>query len=333
MDSVATILYFGMAFVFAFWARTKGKSGLFHFLLALLGPLGWIVSFLILGPKLTTLVKRISDKSRLKPHELIETESRERFRLQGSGAYWYEVVGESNYVDAIASLFNRPSGDQEIFVDALLLPEPTNKYDANAIRVVVKGRTVGYVPRDRTSELHPLLNALAARNQVLEVGSRAYLGKDDFTDEFFGSVSLDLPYELELALPLNSPPTGSRIWPQGAGAVVSLAPEATGVLSSAMTKSVFSGKAVAYFELLAIADDSAKPAVQVSLEGQVIGHLAALRAKKLHPFIAQAPASRPFFALGRIVGNSVSVEVTLDLKQPEKLSEEEISKLEIGPAS
>lgn len=247
MDTFATILYFGMAFVFAFWARTKGKSGLFHFLLALLGPLGWVISFLILGPKLATLVKRISDKSRLKPHELIETESREHFRIQGSGAYWYEVVGESNYVDAIASLFSRPSGDQETFVDALLLPEPTNKYDSNAIRVVIKGRTVGYVPRDRTAELHPLIKALEARNQVLAAGARAYLGKDDFTDEFFGSVSLDLPYELELALPLNSPPTGSRVWPQGAGAVVSLLPDATKVISRAMQKSVFPGKAVAFF--------------------------------------------------------------------------------------
>lgn len=39
-----------------------------------------------------------------------------------------------------------------------LVPEPTNTYDSDAIKVQVSGWHIGYVPSDETSEVHQVLN-------------------------------------------------------------------------------------------------------------------------------------------------------------------------------
>lgn len=53
----------------------------------------------------------------------------------------------------------------------MLVPEPRNPYDRNAVRVEVFGRLVGYVPRDDAAEMSPIL--LALRNSGTLVASRA----------------------------------------------------------------------------------------------------------------------------------------------------------------
>lgn len=62
-----------------------------------------------------------------------------------------ELVGESNYQGALLTLFGPK---QQIGIeeecDAVLVAEPTNKYDKNAVRCDIKGRTVGYIPRGAT---------------------------------------------------------------------------------------------------------------------------------------------------------------------------------------
>lgn len=90
-----------------------------------------------------------------------------------------EVAGESFYKDAIASLGEIKQDyywpDDRLYekfvegdrvykysfspLDAELVPEPENPYDANAIRVEADGELIGYVPKDRTSEILPLLKS------------------------------------------------------------------------------------------------------------------------------------------------------------------------------
>lgn len=77
------------------------------------------------------------------------------------------VVGESHYQPALKKAAGGrtvPEGkfDQAISVQATLVPEPSNKYDRNAVKVEVGGRTVGYLPRELASEYQPALRGLGA---------------------------------------------------------------------------------------------------------------------------------------------------------------------------
>ena len=67
-----------------------------------------------------------------------------------------EVVGEANYQSELASAARRHGRR----VDAVLMPEPDNPYDRNAIAVLVDGQKVGYLPRESASRLLPGLRRL-----------------------------------------------------------------------------------------------------------------------------------------------------------------------------
>jgi hypothetical protein len=60
-----------------------------------------------------------------------------------------DVVGESKYQPALEHAFRHGKRDgNKALVVATLVLEPENKADANAVRVDVGGRPVGYLPRD-----------------------------------------------------------------------------------------------------------------------------------------------------------------------------------------
>ncbi len=69
------------------------------------------------------------------------------------------VHGESHYRDALRSMTGPPrSRGYLVPVEVVLRREPTNPYDANAVRVEVQGRHVGYIARDLAGDV---TNALA----------------------------------------------------------------------------------------------------------------------------------------------------------------------------
>lgn len=60
-----------------------------------------------------------------------------------------EVHGESHYQQALEAIVGGKSKAGAHFItEATLIPEPTNAFDANAVRVQIGGRTVGYLPRE-----------------------------------------------------------------------------------------------------------------------------------------------------------------------------------------
>ena len=66
--------------------------------------------------------------------------------------------------------------------EALLVPEPTNEYDPNAIKVMIGDIHVGYVPKDETIEVSEIL-----KKEVIEVICRFTYGpykiiEDDYDD-------------------------------------------------------------------------------------------------------------------------------------------------------
>ncbi len=66
-----------------------------------------------------------------------------------------EVSGEAYHRDQIARLFNgigRPEGGVTMQT-AWLVPEPTNPYDRNAVRVIIRGEQVGHVPAELAASI------------------------------------------------------------------------------------------------------------------------------------------------------------------------------------
>ncbi len=93
------------------------------------------------------------------------------------------VVGESHRQDALRRVASRTTDCRPYLADltgrarkiaesepdrrwfrAVLIPEPTNKYDRNAIAVHVDGvGLIGYLSRDDAVDYHPVFAALRAR--------------------------------------------------------------------------------------------------------------------------------------------------------------------------
>jgi len=113
----------------------------------------------------------------------------------GPGTYSIEVVGESNYQDALEKICGgRTEEGHRYEIDAYLIPEDMNIYDNNAVMVRIDGELVGYLNREVARSFRKALANVApvgtiAKCPAIIVGGWDR-GKDDFG--YFG-VKLDLP--------------------------------------------------------------------------------------------------------------------------------------------
>lgn len=77
-----------------------------------------------------------------------------------------EVVGESHYQDVLWWCVESDAGERvRCQVQAVLVPEPANPYDSNAIQVLIEGRVVGYLARQDAVIYLPGLLALMERHE------------------------------------------------------------------------------------------------------------------------------------------------------------------------
>ena len=78
-------------------------------------------------------------------------------RVPGTGrGYFFEVVGESFYQDALRTLPEEPT--------VRLTAEPDNPHDANAVAIQsLDGATLGYMPREEAARYQHLMLELAER--------------------------------------------------------------------------------------------------------------------------------------------------------------------------
>lgn len=77
------------------------------------------------------------------------------------GSYDIEVVGESYYQDALwHAVGGRTSEYLRVTTEAVLVPEPDNPHDQNAISVWISGMRVGYFSREDAAEYRAGLLAL-----------------------------------------------------------------------------------------------------------------------------------------------------------------------------
>lgn len=105
-----------------------------------------------------------------------------------------EVVGESHYQGALEQICGGRCHDgHDMAVAAILVANPENPYDANAVEVRIGGSLVGHLPRDIAANVSPTLCDKAQR-QSCEVSARITGGWDRGNGDtgYFG-VTLQLP--------------------------------------------------------------------------------------------------------------------------------------------
>jgi hypothetical protein len=72
--------------------------------------------------------------------------------LDGDGNFGLKIVGESHHQSAFEDICGPRTEDGENrVVTAVLILDNTNRYDNNAVRVEVEGKTVGYLSRSAAS--------------------------------------------------------------------------------------------------------------------------------------------------------------------------------------
>lgn len=102
--------------------------------------------------------RRVAAQARLAARQLV-------FSPQGSKV---DVVGESNYQGTLLQLAGGRTVDGPINREhiAWLVPEPTNKYDPNAIAVMIAGSVVGYLSKADAPRYQSILARAVAVDRV-----------------------------------------------------------------------------------------------------------------------------------------------------------------------
>jgi hypothetical protein len=135
----ALLIWLGFAIVVGVAANTRGRSwgGWFLLAVALSPP---IAGLLLLARKPATAA---SPGPPQKGRGAVAV---------GDGSYRFQVVGEASYQDALEVIVGGRSQDSvEHECVAVLVPEPDNPHDPNAVYILIDRRKVGYLPRDHAA--------------------------------------------------------------------------------------------------------------------------------------------------------------------------------------
>lgn len=99
----------------------------------------------------------------------------------------FKVAGISYYKDDIIKDFKLEIDDEFNYESSHveLIPEPENKHDPNAIKIIVDGTKIGYVPKELTSFVRDFIESpdyLGAEVHIFGEKYQEYKNEDDETD-------------------------------------------------------------------------------------------------------------------------------------------------------
>lgn len=109
--------------------------------------------------------------------------------------YSLDVVGESHYQLQLSMVAGeKKSVSKDLQCYAVLIREPNNVYDSNAVMVVIKGSQVGYLSRSKAASLVKEMNRLhLSSNVMFVVKAKINGGWRDGSSEGSYGVVLDFP--------------------------------------------------------------------------------------------------------------------------------------------
>ena len=249
-----------------------------------------------------------------------------------------EVAGEYYYAKAWRPFFPRklPAAGVELTEQALLIREPNNRHDRNAVRVEVRGQHVGHLPAEDAARYRTALDQLAARGFVVRTHTRLWAGpeiehqfdrrgelREVDTGKVNCRITLALP-EPHLLVPLNPPPPGPHaMLPLGGSVMVKTDGVPMTVFESVLTDSGEGWVHATLHELHEQLPRSVRELVEVRIDGVRVGAMTPATSKKFLPVVRALADQGRLCATPAIVrGNRLNVEVRVHGTQAADLPQE-----------
>ncbi len=247
-----------------------------------------------------------------------------------------EVAGESHYASALKAIVNRNSGEREgeLNVTAVLMPESRNRHDRNAVKVLVDGNQVGYLPKEEAARYTGVLQQLVEAGFSPEVTARIWAGEtEDYeldrrgnlisTVRLIASVRLDLD-EPHMLVPGNLPPEGAHeVLPVGGSIQVSGEDKHVDAIAPFVGSVGQQWVYVTLHELREQLARSTKTVLEVRIDGGRVGQLSPKMSGELLAAVRYLN-QRGLMAAARgvVKGNRAAAEVTVYVKRAHELGDE-----------
>jgi hypothetical protein len=224
-----------------------------------------------------------------------------------------------------------PASTGERELTASLQREPENRYDPNAVKVIIDGRHVGYLPREDAPAYQVPLQLIEQKGCRATCKARLWWSRQH--DDFMASVSLNLAEPAQL-VPI--------VWPDTTGRSVVLPAERSyqvrgedqhmDVLAALMNRAYIPGKIAAYGTLHIAERTTARSkarVVVIHIEDHEIGELSKQMSAKFLPLVEPLEAAGiACYAEVLLTGNVLAVEAKVRLTPPEALPHDFIQYLQ-----
>ncbi len=241
------------------------------------------------------------------------------------GNFSQDVVGESFYTDNLKKVTRNRSG--EFFVTAMLVREPSNRFDRNAVRVDIYGLPVGHIPKEDARSFHALLDY--ANSQGLSVTTKARVWWD--AGDGYGSVGLDVgDPDFALVINLQNLAPNAVVWPSGRRIQVQKESENFEAVREVLDLAYGESGCAALVEVRNSVNQKSKAIIEIARGSARLGELSPATGKKFMPVLERLQKDGSLlFMLCEIRGNALVAEITILAKSPEDLTREELATLGI----
>lgn len=259
-----------------------------------------------------------------------EKATRNGYLLLGADGYPNtEVAGEFARMDSIHKAIGRkPKKDEEIERNdliAVLVPEPTNPHDKNAVMVQINGQHVGYLEKEVAVLYVSAISDVWNSGHVAATGARIWASARESWDssrklKYVARVSIALN-EPHLLLPMNEPPAGSySILPWGSALQVTGEEQHQDVLSDFITGI---GDGIALGTLAVIDGGTArapKTLIEIRIDGERVGQLTPASSQHFVPTVrhleTQGQAAAAWI---RVKGSAIAAQATIQAAKAHEL--------------
>lgn len=248
----------------------------------------------------------------------------------------YEVAGEFYRSASIQKLFAgssvRKEGGAELGLPAVLVPDPGNPFDSNAVAVYLDDLHVGYLEREDAKDFAPALATLAKQGQSLRVESRQWARYDNYRKDLYSRVTLRLP-DPDAIIPRNAVPSNSVVLPPGSTIQVTKEDEHMGAIAPWLDpKGSEVTLAVTLHAIVDVRPRSTVDAVQVQIDGEPVGILSPTSTANILPLVRYVN-ERGMTPVGRatLKGNALKADVTLHVSKAQDVDPTWI--MALGPAA
>lgn len=246
----------------------------------------------------------------------------EKYFLPGKNNWQnFEIVGESYREAEISAALGRPMKlDEEVeeTLEALLIPEPDNPFDSNAISVRVRGQVVGYLSREAAAAYHPIIHRITASGLVAATTTRIWAVTRNSWDEsdkprFYSNIRI-FPPEPHQILPLNNDPqTSVAVLPWGGALQVTGEEKHFDHLFNYVPKD---GEGLVILTMhrivQALKNGTERDLVEVRLDGERVGQLTAVTSGHFLPSITHAEDfDKELGVWAKIRGSGLAAELVI----------------------